>query len=259
MSCSKLNSFIVYKVTSPSGGIYIGITSQGLEKRKQDHFYEAKTHKTNRKFHNALNKYKDKLIWEIIKTQLSKKLAQKYEEYYIKKYNTQKLGYNITSGGECNLGRVMTEEQKSVLSRISKKQFKDRPELRKNMSDIQKKRLSDPNENKKHRQLMKKTHGTKEARLRNSRIQGGKPFNVYNFITKEFVKTYEIITDANNELGLPNGKVSWCLSGKRNHCKTYIFKYIDDPTVDGIKYNHIWDKKIKRMPNGTNRKKERKA
>lgn len=250
MSYSKPISFIVYKVTSPNNKIYIGITSQGLDKRRQDHYSEAKTHKTNRKFHNALNKYKDQLIWEILKTGLSKKLAQKYEEYYIKKFKSQKFGYNTTNGGECNLGRIMSEEQKQVLSKLAKKQFEENPWMKQNMSEIQKKRLSDPKENKKHRQMLKNTHGTKEARLQNSKLRGGKPFNVYNFITKEFVKTYEIITDANLELGLPNGKVSWCLSGKRNHCKTYIFKYIDDPTVNGVEYNKIWDKKIKRKPNG---------
>lgn len=259
MSYSKMVDFIIYKVISPSGRIYIGLTKQGLEKRKSDHFSEAKTSKSNRKFHNAISKYGESLKWEIIKIGLSKNLAQLYEMYYIKKYNSYKKGYNSTLGGELNLGIKRTQEQIDHLSKKTSDYFKNNPEARKNLSDKHKKLHNDPSFKKKHSQRLKRVHGTKEARLQNAKNRGGKPFNVYNLITKEFVKTYEIITDANLELGLPNGKVSWCLSGKRNHCKTYIFKYLDDPTVDGIKYNLEWDKSIKRIPNGTKRKKETKT
>lgn len=252
MSCSNKDEYcyIVYKVTSPSNKIYIGLSKRSLKQRRWWHYYEANKKQTKYKFHRAIRKYKEELVWEVLKTGLSKELACKYEMYFIKTLNTYCNGYNSTLGGQTGLGIVFDEDRLANMSRMSKDQFKNNPWMKENMSKFQKERLKDPKNLEDHCKMLKRVHGTKEARLRNAQKRGGKPFNVYNFITKEYVKTYEIIQDANLELGLPNGKVSWCLSGKRNHCKTYIFKYIDDPSVNELQYNKEWDKKIKRKPNG---------
>lgn len=250
-----LNKFIIYKATSPSGKSYIGLTCQGLDKRKYDHYYSALKLKQDSKFYRALRKYPEQMIWNVLKTGLSCDLARKYEMYYIKKMNTYNNGYNSTFGGEKGEGMIFTPERILKMSAIGKQAFST-PESRQRMSETQKRLFSDPKYKKDHTLRMKRIHSTYDARLINSKKSGGKPFNCYNFITKQFVKTYEIIMDANNELCLPNGKISWCLMGKRNHTHSYIFKYTDDPTVVGIEYNIEWDKNIKRRPNANIRRKE---
>lgn len=65
---------IIYKVSSPSGKAYIGRCLGTLAERKRQHIYETKAYPNNEKrrncplFHNALRKWGDKMVWEVIFT-----------------------------------------------------------------------------------------------------------------------------------------------------------------------------------------------
>lgn len=93
-------SYCVYKHTSPSGKVYIGITMKNPLKRwanglgycRQSYFF------------NAILKYGwDNFTHEILYTGLTKEEACQKEIELIALYrsNQRKYGYNISSGGEC--------------------------------------------------------------------------------------------------------------------------------------------------------------
>ena len=101
--------------TSPSGHKYIGQTCN-LQKRITSH----KNIKNSRcsVFNRAIKKYGfENFDLEILKENLSQEEAHKYEEYYIKSYNTiSPNGYNLTSGG-LNYTRSTETSQKMSKSK----------------------------------------------------------------------------------------------------------------------------------------------
>ena len=113
--------YTVYKHTSPSGKIYIGITKQKV----QDRWKKGKGYK-GQVFELAIKKYGwGNIIHEIIYEGLTKNEAEKIEIDLIKKYksNNKKYGYNVANGGN-TLG-TMSEETKEKIrkSNINKKCF----------------------------------------------------------------------------------------------------------------------------------------
>lgn len=231
-----MNKFIVYKITSPSGKIYIGITSRDINHRISCHLYDAK-HYNKFKLHKAINKYSwNNMNIDILKSELSKDLAIKYEKYYIKKYNSYKNGYNNTLGGEGAFGhrrvdleamsqrtknRFNKEGEKEKQSERIKSYFKNNPEARTRSSENFKKISKLPHVIA----AANKGKGTYEARLNNSKAKGGKPFLVYDK-NNNFIKRYEIIKDACKDLGIKNtGQVCRVLKGMRTHTHGYRFIY----------------------------------
>lgn len=91
--------FTVYKHTTPSGKVYIGITSNDPKFRwRNGNGYHYNSH-----FYSAIKKYGwDNITHEIIETGLSNEAACDLEIRLIRKYNAAdpKFGYNRTFGGE---------------------------------------------------------------------------------------------------------------------------------------------------------------
>jgi group I intron endonuclease len=109
---------IIYKVTNNTNGmIYIGQTSQTLEKRKNIHKYESKHSK--RHFCRAINKYgMEGFTWEIIFNCFDKKEMDEMEKFFIANYKAYNYLYNLTDGGDGAFGYNHTEENKNKLSKI---------------------------------------------------------------------------------------------------------------------------------------------
>lgn len=109
--------YTVYKATLPNNKVYIGFTSIPLSERKRAHKSLAYSKKRRQyKFANAVKKYGwDSVKWEILLETKDKNKALEYEKHCITvKYNSIKLGYNLTSGGEfCEF----TEESKRNVSK----------------------------------------------------------------------------------------------------------------------------------------------
>lgn len=120
--------YIVYKAISPSGKIYIGMTTQAFHARKAQHRYLSKSSKNI--FHKALRKYGfDSFLWEILfKTEDLEKLG-KMETYFIKLFKSDKreFGYNEKLGGQS--GWIYSPEVRRKMSLAKKgkipKQFKN--------------------------------------------------------------------------------------------------------------------------------------
>ena len=103
---------IIYKVTSPSGKIYIGQTIHTLEERIKGHNKKS-TNCTLLK--RAIDKYGDEMVYEIIET-VPHKLLDERETYWIKELNSlAPNGYNCSTGGN----------NKKELSQVLKDKIRD--------------------------------------------------------------------------------------------------------------------------------------
>ena len=93
---------IIYKLTSPTGKVYIGRTYD-FSKRMIEHKHCALTKKMNNSLYKAVRKYGwENITKEIIATAPTQENAQILEEALIKQFNSVKQGYNDTyigSGG----------------------------------------------------------------------------------------------------------------------------------------------------------------
>lgn len=111
-----MGSFTVYTACSPSGKWYIGITSQSLNKRIQDHYAAAKRGSPY-KFHKALRKYGEEMKWSQACTTHFFETTQFSEKELIRLFDSYKKGYNSTRGGEGQLGRTLSKQQQLDLTK----------------------------------------------------------------------------------------------------------------------------------------------
>lgn len=96
----KMSSYCVYKHTSPSGKVYIGITKRNPLKRWKN----GLGYKTQSYFFRAILKYGwENFTHEVLFSGLTKEEAEEKEIELIKSYksNDFRLGYNIREGGCC--------------------------------------------------------------------------------------------------------------------------------------------------------------
>lgn len=172
-----MNNWIVYKHTSPSGKVYVGITKQKPNKRWQyGHGY-----KQSKYFFNAILKYGWKNIEHIIlEHDLSMEEASKLEKKLIASYKQQGLSYNIAEGGFDGNIRKLTAEEKQNISIKLKEYYKTHtsPTLGKKMPKevvekmkINNKKLWQENYNKMY-----------NAVVRNIRV------GVYNILTQVYTE-----------------------------------------------------------------------
>ena len=113
--------YCVYKHTSPSDKVYIGITSKEPEERWGKNGYR---YKNNRHFWNAIQKYGwDNIKHEILFENLTKKEACEIEIELIASFNTQnqEFGYNISPGGDLGFtGCHLSLESRRKISKANK-------------------------------------------------------------------------------------------------------------------------------------------
>lgn len=113
----------IYKITNlKNGKVYIGQSRQ-TEKRWQQHKTKAKFLEEE-KWYNPLyldmNSIGiDNFLFEVIEECTIEELNEK-EEYWIKYYNSQEDGYNITSGGNCT-GKLSSNDVKNIIKLLQEK------------------------------------------------------------------------------------------------------------------------------------------
>lgn len=141
--------YSVYKHTSPSGKVYIGVTKQSPHLRWQN----GLGYRTQEYFYRAIRKYGwDNFEHEIVYQTESYTDANDKERDLIAKYksNDKHYGYNIENGG--NLKKTVSESTKQKL-----RNHHTRPEHLKLVARINAKRWSDPEE---HRKMSERVSGS---------------------------------------------------------------------------------------------------
>lgn len=151
--------YIVYKHTSPSGKVYIGITGQTT---KQRWGCNGNGYKYCPYFWRAIQKYGwENIEHEILYEGLTEEEACEMEVKLIAEYNATDPahGYNDLIGGTSGKhGRPYTEEQLRKMSEASRKLWAD-PEYRQRMSDAHKGKVLPPEQ----RQKMSDAHKGRPA------------------------------------------------------------------------------------------------
>lgn len=134
-----MDKYIIYKHTSPSGGVYIGQTKHSIEHRSgitgSQYLAKSNGHYRQTAFAKAIIKYGwENFSHEILYKDLSKEEANLKEIELIAKYKAGGKCYNIAKGGEGNsnvgeknyfyqnptyafLGHHHSEETKEILSK----------------------------------------------------------------------------------------------------------------------------------------------
>jgi len=107
----------LYKITSPSGKIYIGITVRTVKRRMQGHMAVAKLGSAY-PLHAAIMKYGfDKMQIVTLNETCNFNELRSLEVAAIAKFNCMAPnGYNLTAGGEGTLNHFVSDENKKQLS-----------------------------------------------------------------------------------------------------------------------------------------------
>jgi predicted GIY-YIG superfamily endonuclease len=96
-----MNNFVVYKILSPSGKIYIGVTNN-LDRRIYEHKSDFKNRKQQIALHHSFSKYDfENHTFFVVKDNMSKKVAYLLEKSLIKnlQLKNSKIGLNSRDGG----------------------------------------------------------------------------------------------------------------------------------------------------------------
>ena len=105
-------NYTVYKHTSPSGKVYIGITGRKPEKRWDN----GNGYKHNKHFNNAIKKYGwGNIQHEVLVEGLTKEQAEQMEIELIAKYRSTdcRFGYNISNGGN-SIGKHSEKTKRKI-------------------------------------------------------------------------------------------------------------------------------------------------
>ena len=111
----------IYKITNNlNGKSYIGLKSKTV-KESEDYYGTGKL------INQAIDKYgKENFTKEILERNInSYEILNDQEIYWIEHFNTFNEGYNLTKGGQGNLGRATSKETKAKLREAAKKQFRN--------------------------------------------------------------------------------------------------------------------------------------
>lgn len=125
--------FIYCISCSVTDKVYIGQTVKTIEDRFATHVRNSKNGRKYKLYlamrkHGYENFTVEEVMWVEVPTK--QKLKQKLdylEKHFIQRYNTRKNGYNMTDGGDGQLGRECSEEIKQRLS----EKYKGQPSCRK--------------------------------------------------------------------------------------------------------------------------------
>lgn len=202
----KDSEFCVYRHTSPSGKIYIGITSLTPERR----WNKGVGYKSQPYFYNAILKYGwDNIKHEILYSNLTYDEACSWEKYLIELHGTTdpNYGYNISAGGfGGSLG------------------IKNSEEVRKRKSESARRAWADPNRKVCNRRKI--VNGVKmDPRCTGL---GHKKFKVNQFTKSgDYICTWDSLCEIERILGVPTGHVSECCHGKRLSARGYKWSFAE--------------------------------
>lgn len=251
--------YCVYKHTSPSGKVYIGITNKQPPERR---WYSGGIgYKRQQLFWRAIQKYGwDNFEHEILFKNLTKEEACEKEIELIKIYDSANpnKGYNCSSGGENSLAGVKwTDNMRNNRSKLyigdgnpfyGKKHSK---ESREKMSESQKGHEA-PNKGKSpsdetlqlwSKQRKGKYYGTKKSM---SDEDKEKASDAHSFQKKpvvildeneNIIAEYDSISQASKLTGISVGNISNCCRGRLKSINGQIwkYKYEEDGSIDTTK------------------------
>lgn len=197
----KENNYVVYRHTSPSGKVYIGITCTKPEKRWRN----GNGYKNCSVFYRAIQKYGwNNIEHQILFSGLNEISAKMIEEDLIYYYKKEGISYNITDGGDGVKGYHHTEERKRKISSANKGR---------KLSEETKRRMSKAKKNL-----------SAETREKMSTSQKCKSVSQY-FPNGTLFATYKSLSEAERLTNISTGSISQCCRGLRKTAGGFIWRY----------------------------------
>ena len=249
----RLAMYTVYKHTTPSGKVYVGITQQKPEKRWKN----GNGYKSNKHFYSAIKKYGwDNIKHEIIcQAPMSVAQAVAVEKSFIALYDSTNpdKGYNHSIGGECSaLGVCPSAETRRKISEslkgipLSQETRRKISEAKKGINRSSETRLKISESNKRaylNPELLRKIseankgqipwnkgkkgvqHHTSETRRKMSESNKGKTAKAV--ICVETGILYSSGMEAEKSTGISRKSISKVLRGVHKTSGGYHWKYAD--------------------------------
>ena len=195
--------YTVYKHTSPSGKVYIGITKRKPEYR----WNKGKGYRKDQLlFYRAIKKYGwDNFTHEILYTGLSEKDAKNIEISLIRQYKSLGMSYNITDGGDG--GRGLHNKRKKMSDETKLKMSKSR------------KGLLAGNKNP--------MYGRHETNPAYGKFGKEHPVSkkVYQYdLLGNFIKEWSCLSDVQRHLNILVTHITACCNGRQKTAGGYIWK-----------------------------------
>lgn len=221
----------IYKITSPTGKIYIGKT---IKLKLRIDYYRRLKCKKQKIIYNSLLKYgfSGHTFDIIYEGEHTSNELNNLEIYFIGIFNSfngnNENGMNLTLGGDGGFGVKFTDERKKQISdanklRIYKKYTEDTKKL---ISESRKK----TGKTEACRLAIEKLKGKKikksEEWVKNNAESIKKPIVQYD-INGNFIKEWKSAKDVEIELGLSRKNISANLRKKTTHAYGYVWKYKD--------------------------------
>lgn len=241
----------IYEHISPSGNIYIGITSQDIKNR----WKYGTGYKGNQIFYKAIKKYGwDNIIHRIIATNLGEMTAKNMEKDLIAFNKAKGISYNITDGGDGALGRKLSQETKDKISlaHLGKHLSKEHIEkctkhlTGRKWTESQRVKFKAAYQRKKEEGYTFKGHTCSEEnkeKLRTARLGVLRPLEVIekikannkqkksvNQLTSDgkFIRTFDSINDAVRATGISKKSISRCCRNMQSIAGEFKWEFNHD-------------------------------
>lgn len=240
-----MNNYTVYCHISPSGKMYVGITSTSLEKR----WSRGNGYKNNTHFWRAIQLYGwDAFSHEVLAEQLTYEQATDLERHLIEiwELTDPQKGYNISKGDGCTVteetrrrmseaqkgnknsaGRTLSEDEKCRISESLKQYYTthDNPRKGCKLTEEEIKKLKERPISEETRLKMSQNH----ADFSGAKNPSARP--IIRIDQRDgTTKFYSYATEAAKELGIDLSAIIKCCRGKK-YCKTvggFIWRYADE-------------------------------
>lgn len=201
----------VYVHITPSNKKYVGITSRDVKKR----WNGGLGYKSCTSFYRAIQKYGwDNIEHKILEDELSFEEAERKEQFYIEKYqsNNPNYGYNMTIGGLGSNGFRLSVEKKKVLS--NKRQGINAVGYGFFPSDETKQKMSD------------KAKGRKLNKLSREKMSNIKKKPVYQYdLHGNFIQRFDSAIQAADKFGINRGNLCSCCRNVMKSAGGYFWSY----------------------------------
>lgn len=224
----KIKCFI-YKITSPSGRIYIGRTTKLEERIKA---YKHLKCKKQPLIYKSLLKYGfDKHQFDIIyENEHTLKEINELEIYFIGIFDSfngnNENGMNLTLGGDGCFGRKLTDEHKKKIIKANKlRKYKKHSEETKKLISESRKKIG---KTEAHQRAIENLKGRKVIKtdewIKNNAESIKKPILQYDK-DLNLIKEWKSATNVEKELGYCRKNIGANLREKTKHAYGFIWKY----------------------------------
>lgn len=220
--------YLIYKLTSPSGKVYIGKTNN-YQRRMDEHVNRAAT--STLRLHKAIAKHGwDSFAKEILfKAACSSELIYRLEKMYIKQYNSLHRGLNMTEGGGQPHEVALQIAAKKKQNGTTGKGVPKDPKATARMVETRKLRGSFANteESRLKTQETKKRNGTNKL-TENTKQKISQALQIP--ITQQskdgtIIREWASGAEASKALGVDRSGISSCLTGKQKTAGGFVWTY----------------------------------